>query len=295
MTHKLSNLPALRTEADALARRLPRLSAQTRASDAAHLGSAGRRRAGTGEDFWEYRRYNTEDDASRVDWRRSARGDALFVRETELETARSLYFWVDPHAGFDWSGETGRTTKADRARILSMAMANLLSREGERVGLLGSGQSAAFGKRALERLYQMIARNADDQPAFDLIAPKRSGAVVIASDFYDPIATWTERLAPIAAKCRDGVLVAIADPIETDFPFAGRVRLSRPGTALQRILGRAENVQSEYAKKFEQNRAALTALAGKLGWRLITHSTGDDALVAGAKLHEALSRLGETA
>jgi len=222
-----ANLPALRIEADALAKRLPRLSAKTSASDAAHLGSAGRRRAGTGEDFWEYRRYNTEDDASRVDWRRSARGDALFVRETELETARSLYFWVDPHAGFDWAGETSRTSKADRARVLAMAMANLLSREGERVGLLGS--------------------------------------------------------------------LAISDPVEIEFPFKGRVRLSRPGTVLERILGRAETVQTEYAEKYAENRAALTALAARLGWRLISHSTGDEALMAGAQLHETLSQLGERA
>ncbi|MEO9970115.1 MAG: DUF58 domain-containing protein [Hyphomonadaceae bacterium] len=289
----MTNLSALRIEADALARRLPRLSAQTRASDAAHLGSAGRRRAGTGEDFWEYRRYTAEDDASRVDWRRSARGDALFVRETELETARSLYFWVDSHAGFHWSSDTKRPTKADRARIISMAMANLLSREGERVGLLGSGQPAAFGKRALERLYQMIASSPESRHEYELTAPKRAGAVIIASDFYDPVDTWAARLAPIAATCRDGVLVAISDPTEIDFPFKGRVRLSRPGTALQRILGRAETVQSEYAEKFEENRAALTALAGQLGWRLITHSTGDDALTAGAQLHAILSRHGD--
>ncbi len=289
-----ANLPALRIEADALARRLPRLSAQTSASDAAHLGSAGRRRAGTGEDFWEYRRYNTEDDASRVDWRRSARGDALFVRETELETARSLYFWIDPHEGFNWRGGEDRPTKADRARVLSMAIANLLSREGERVGLLGSGQPAAFGKRALERLYQMIASAADLEAGYDLIAPKRAGAAIIASDFYDPIDTWSERLAPIAAKCRDGVLIAISDPTETDFPFKGRVRLSRPGTALQRILGRAETVQTDYAAKYAANRAALSALAGQLGWQLITHTTGEDALVAASQLHGRLSRLGET-
>ena len=291
----MTNLSALRIEADALARRLPRLSAQTRASDAAHLGSAGRRRAGTGEDFWEYRRYTAEDDASRVDWRRSARGDALFVRETELETARSLYFWVDPHTGFDWTGEAKRPTKADRARIISMAMANLLSREGERVGLLGSGQPAAFGKRALERLYQMIASTPESTLDFELSAPKRAGAVIIASDFYDPVDTWAARLAPIAAKCGDGVLLAISDPVEIDFPFKGRVRLSRPGTVLERILGRAETVQTEYAEKYEENRAALTALAGQLGWRLISHSTGQDALAAGAQLHTILSRHGDAA
>ena len=283
-----TSLSSLRIEAEALAKALPRLSAQTRASQAVHLGSAGRRRAGTGEDFWEYRRYNQEDDIARIDWRRSARGDALFVRETELETARSFYMFADPHAGFNWTGETKRITKADRARIIMMALANLLSREGERVGVFGSGEGAAFGKRALERLYTQVAtpdRNV-------LITPKHSGTVIIASDFYDPIDTWQSRLAPIAAKCRDGVLLAVSDPVEEDFPFKGRTRFTRTGTPFQRILGRAETLQEEYAGKLEENRANMAALAANLGWRFITHSSGDAALNGGALLRQTLLELG---
>lgn len=280
----------LRIEADALARRLPRLSAQTRASEAVHLGSAGRRRAGTGEDFWQYRRYNAEDDAARIDWRRSAQGDTLFVRETELETARSFFAYADPHEGFNWTGDAGRHTKADRARIIMMALANLLSREGERVGVLGSGQSAAFGKRALERLYRQIATPERNQ----LITPKQSGTAIIASDFYDPASTWRDHLAPIASKCRDGILLAISDPVETDFPFTGRTRLSRPGTKQERILGRAETIQAEYQARFEENRTQMAALAGDLGWRFITHSTGDTVLNGGALLRQTILELGQT-
>lgn len=283
-----ANLAALRIEAEALAKSLPRLSARTSASAAAHLGSAGRRRAGTGEDFWEYRRYNTEDDASRVDWRRSARSDTLFVRETELETARSFYLYADPHVGFDWSGDAGRVSKADRARIIMMALANLLSREGERVGVLGSGQSAAFGKRALERVYRQITAPIQNQ----LIAPKHAAAAIIASDFYDPADIWQDRLAPIASKCRNGILLAVSDPVETDFPFKGRVRLSRPGSPLQRIIGRAETIQDEYARRFAQNRDDMAALASDLGWRFITHSTGDTALHGGGLLRQTVMELG---
>lgn len=280
---------ALRTEAEALAKSLPRLSAQTRASEAIHLGSAGRKRAGTGEDFWEYRRYHQEDDVARIDWRRSARGDTLFVRETELETARSFYIYADPHAGFDWSGEASRSTKADRARLIMMAMANLLSREGERVGVLGSGEGAAFGKRALERLYTQI-----DTPERNLlIAPRHSGTVIIASDFYDTVDTWQTRLSPIAAKCRAGILLAVSDPIELDFPFRGRTRFTRTGTSFQRILGRAETLQKDYAAKLAQNRAGMAAFAANLGWRFIKHSTGDTALNGASLLRQTLLDLGQ--
>jgi len=284
----ISSLPALRAEAEALAKSLPRLSAQTRASEAVHLGSAGRKRAGAGEDFWEYRRYAQEDDIARIDWRRSARGDTLFVRETELETARSFYMYADAHAGFNWAGDKTRATKADRARIIMMALANLLSREGERVGVLGSGQGAAFGKRALERLYRQIATPERNL----LIAPKHSGTVIIASDFYDTRDTWQARLAPIAAKCRDGILLAVADPVEIDFPFKGRTRFTRTGSTFQRILGRAETLRDEYARKLEENRTGMAALAANLGWRFITHDTGETSLAGASNLRQTLLELG---
>lgn len=284
----LSNLSTLRTEAEALAKSLPRLSVQTRASEAVHLGSAGRKRAGMGEDFWEYRRYNQEDDIARIDWRRSARGDTLFVRETELETARSFYMYADAHEGFNWSSNAELTTKADRARIMMMAVANLLSREGERVGVLGSGQPAAFGKRALERFYTQIATPERNL----LITPKHSGTVIIASDFYDPVEIWQARLAPIAAKCRDGILLGVADPVEVNFPFKGRTRFSRPGTAFQRILGRAETLQEEYARKFKENRTGMAALAANLGWRFITHATDETSLSGASYLRQTLLELG---
>ena len=286
----IPNLSTLRIEAEALARALPRLSSQTRASEAVQLGSAGRRRAGTGEDFWEYRRYHQEDDSGRIDWRRSARSDTLYVRETELETARNFYMYVDPHTGFNWTGDASRMTKADRARIILMAMASLLSREGERIGVLGSGQSAAFGKRALERVYRQLA--APEQNI--LTTPKQSGTALIASDFYDPASVWRDRLASIASKCRNGILLAVSDPIEIDFPFKGRVKLSRPGTVDTRMLGRAESLQADYNERLQENRASMVRLAADLGWRFLTHSTDERPITGGAQMHQTLLGLGLT-
>ena len=56
---------ALRAEAEEVARSLPGLNLKARAADAAHLGAAGRKRAGTGEQFWQYRHYSQEDTAQR--------------------------------------------------------------------------------------------------------------------------------------------------------------------------------------------------------------------------------------
>src|ERR1039457_5089302 len=79
-----------------LADAMPRLILEARrvAASVFH-GLHGRRRAGPGENFWQYRRFMSGEPASRVDWRRSARDDHLYVREREWEAAHTIWIWPD--------------------------------------------------------------------------------------------------------------------------------------------------------------------------------------------------------
>lgn len=285
----MTDLVTLRTQAEALAAALPPLTFRSNASAAPHVGSAGRRKAGTGEHFWQYRRYTSEDSADRIDWRRSARGDEVFVRETELETARTVLFWCDPHRGFDWRGGDDRSTKAEAARLIMMALGALLSREGERIGVLGNARAPGFGKRAIERLGEELAAQASGDA---LAPPRRSATLVLASDFYDPVDTWRTRLAPLAGRCREGVLFAISDPLEVSFPFRGRLRFSRPGEAANRLFGRAETVRTAYETRFTEHRQALKDLTRQFGWRFVTHETDTPALSGAAALKQAIESFG---
>jgi uncharacterized protein (DUF58 family) len=281
----------LRAEAERLARQLPALSLRAEASEAAHIGSAGRRRAGNGETFWQYRRYAQEDDAGRIHWRRSAKGTELFVRETELETARTVLFWADPHPGFHWKGEGDLRTKAEDAVILMLALAILMSRDGERIGALGSGRKPSFGKRAIDRLGgDLTAGTTRGFPA----VPRAPAFVILASDFYDPVSEWRARLAPLASRCREGVLLAVSAPAEIAFPFEGRTRFSRPGTPLEKIIGRAETLREDYQDSFRRQREGLAALAEQLGWGFTSHTAGAPLVESAARLKAAIERFGAT-
>jgi len=282
------SLSTLRADAEALARQLPDVSLQAAAADLVHPGAAGRKRAGAGEQFWQYRRYAQTDAADRIDWRRSARGDEYFVRETELETARTVLFWVDPHAGFDWAGDPGRETKADRARTILLALGISLAKDGERIGLISGTRPASLGKSAPDKLAEDLLSSA----SIHLDPPKAQTLAVVASDFYDGIETWRERLAPLAATCRQGILLAVTDPIEHEFPFSGRTRFSRPGTTLDRLFGRAETVRDDYLKKLADHEAALQDLAISMGWAVIRHRTDMTALRGAAALFAAMEQFG---
>ncbi len=286
-------LDQLKTEAVALANQLGSLSTQTPAASAAQIGSAARRRAGTGENFWQYRRHMKEDGAARIDWRRSAKSTKLYVRETELETARTYLFWVDPSEAFTWSSKDDLPTKADRALIVSMALAGALSRAGERCGALGGGRAAVSGSRAAARvgedLHGMESNTAFPSP------PREHAAAIICSDFYTPMDEWRARILPLAAKCRDGALLQVCDPLEATFPFDGRTRFSRQGWAKPRIVGKAETIRDEYLERFEARREEVRDLAAEMGWQFVSHTTTEAAHIPLNKLAFAFANAGAPA
>src|SRR5690348_16720701 len=121
-----------------LAAGMPRLMLESRrvASTVMH-GLHGRRRAGTGENFWQYRRFISGEPATRVDWRRSARDEHLYVREREWEAAHTVWIWSDRSASMGFRSNLATERKLDRALVLSFALAHLLVEGGERIGIPG--------------------------------------------------------------------------------------------------------------------------------------------------------------
>src|SRR6202023_3073248 len=94
--HDTAVLPHAVGESRELAAQMPRLILQARRVAATIIhGLHGRRRAGSGENFWQYRRFVSGEPAQRVDWRRSGRDDHLYVREQEWEAAHTVWVWPD--------------------------------------------------------------------------------------------------------------------------------------------------------------------------------------------------------
>ncbi|MEC9463405.1 MAG: DUF58 domain-containing protein, partial [Pseudomonadota bacterium] len=58
-------------------------------------GWHGRRKRGIGENFWQFRPYADGESFSRIDWRRSARDDHMYIRDREWEAAHTVWLWAD--------------------------------------------------------------------------------------------------------------------------------------------------------------------------------------------------------
>lgn len=279
----------LRHAAEQAAARFTALLAEAEriASSVAH-GTHGRRQPGTGETFWEYRRHRPEDGARAVDWRRSARGDHLFVREVEWEAANAVFLWRDGGPGMA-VGSRGLPLKQDRAAVCLMAAASLLVRGGERISALGETGRPRSGKAGLEPVARALALGPGAAQSVEAPDLPRHARVVLASDFLDPIETWAARLERFAATGARGVLLRIIDPAEDDFPFTGRTRFDAASGADRLLLGRAEDARAQYRALWAEHGRQLEHLARRQGWRLITHRTDRPAAAAVLALYQALS------
>ena len=112
----------LELSAHALAKRLPALLVEaSRVAQTVAHGIHGRRRAGPGETFWQFRHYEPGDQPQLIDWRQSGKSDQVFVRELEWEAAQSVWLWSDVSASMGWTSSDSHDSKRKRAELLALA------------------------------------------------------------------------------------------------------------------------------------------------------------------------------
>ena len=281
----------LRQSAEGLAKGFPPLLAEAeRVANIVAGGVHGRRRAGQGETFWQYRNYDKSDSATQIDWRRTARGDQVYVRDNEWEAANTVYFWRDGAAGMDWASSKKLPTKHERASVISLALASLLMRAGERCAIIGETERPRAGRVGFERLSYRMAKSDGAAENLDAKIPTHA-KMVIASDFLEPKDVWRQRLSRLSGRPVSGVMLHVIDPAEESFPYKGRLEMTIPGLSKLPpfIVGRAERAQEEYQLKFAAHCEALENTAKRLGWTLIRHRTDRPATEALTALYLAMS------
>ncbi|MCF8485757.1 MAG: DUF58 domain-containing protein [Rhodobacteraceae bacterium] len=254
------------------------------------MGEHGRRRAGQGDEFWQYRPVNAGDSARSIDWRRSARSDGHFVREREWQAAQSVTLWVDPSKSMAFSGDKARATKADRASLLALAVAVLLLRAGERVGLAGDAAPPRPGRAQLVKL-AVILSDAEDTAEYG--APSTTGIVshgraVFLSDFFGDLAPVEAALTAAADRGVRGALVQVLDPAEEEFPFSGRTIFESMGGAMRHETQQAGDLRDRYLARLAERKDRLAQLARATGWHVTTHHTGQPAQSALLWIYRAL-------
>ncbi|MBK5198026.1 MAG: DUF58 domain-containing protein [Methyloceanibacter sp.] len=252
-------------------------------------GSHGRRRAGPGETFWQFRHYDQNDSLTGVDWRRSASSDHLFVREREWEAAHTVWLWVDLSPSMHFRSSLSKTSKESRSVVLALALTELLARGGERVGLLGGRPFR--GRNAGRRVAEVLMRETADASLPPAAKLSRFSECLLFSDFLEPVAETAARLQEIAAQGVRGHLVEVLDPAEETLPYAGRTEFAASEGGDRVIAGRAEALRERYQERMKQHRKDLAEVTRRLGWSFLLHHTDRPAEEAVLAIHNRLAGL----
>ncbi|MDP2121600.1 MAG: DUF58 domain-containing protein [Hoeflea sp.] len=286
---------------DALARARQRaallpdcLAEARRVANTVIAGWHGRRKRGIGETFWQFRPYVDGESLSRIDWRRSARDDHLYVRDREWEAAHTIWLWADQSPSMLYKSEVAMVSKESRALVMMLALAEILSRSGERVGCPGI-MDPVSSRNAAERLALALAHAPRQTGLPDLGRVGRMSDVVLISDFLDPDETLERCIGPAARRGIRGHAIEISDPAEENFPYSGRTEFRDPETGQKLVAGRAETVAADYRRAWLARREVLAQGVRRLGWSFLSHRTDRMASEALAAAHGHLSGIPSTA
>ena len=276
-------------ESRTLAASLPRLVLEARriAANVIH-GLHGRRRAGAGESFWQYRRFVSGEPSQSVDWRRSARDDHLYVREQEWEAAHTVWLWPDRSPSMAFASKQARDSKLERTLIVTFALAELLVAGGERVGIPGlinpTASRSIIDKMAQAMLHDDAAR-LSLPPSF---VPSALAEIVVLSDFWSPISEIKTMLTGLSASGAHGTLIQVVDLAEETFPYSGRVEFVEPEGGGIITAGRAERWADDYVARVAQHRDEIRGETNKLDWLFSIHTTSRSAAELLLFLHSGM-------
>lgn len=272
----------LRRDAEKVAGALPPLLAEAeRLAATVAMGFHGRRRAGQGENFWQYRQAVPGDPRTAVDWRRSGKSDQQFIREMEWEAAQTISIWVDDAQSMDYRDQEHprARSKNERASLLALALSVLFIKGGERVALMGTDAAQPrTGRAQLNRMAMALGteRAEGERPDYGVPPGDRlahGSRAVFFSDFLGDIDALKLALAHAADQGVRGCFVQVLDETEESFPFDGRMIFQSVGRTAEFETQRARALREAYAARLTERREKIIEYARLLGWRWYFHDT----------------------
>jgi uncharacterized protein (DUF58 family) len=234
-------------------------------------------RKGFSVEFAEHRPYQPGDDLRYVDWKIAARADRWVVKQFEEETNLRASIVLDVSRSMAWSGADTRLTKLAYAERLAAALALLLLRQRDAVGLIRYDDQirSAIPPRARRGQWRRIVVALDDPGAGqasrapDALASaarliRRRGMVVLISDLLMDVPDVERAVRALRVAGHDVTVLHIMDPAERDLEAAGEAVFFDPESQLE-VPASVADVRAAY-------RATVSAAIDE--WRAMLARTG---------------------
>ena len=248
---------------------------------------------GQGLDLLDIRQYEPGDDVRYIDWNVTARMDEPYVRQYLEDREISGWFLLDLSPSIDFG--TTESRKRDQLVAFVTVLARLLTRHGNRVGVIAYGDRVetpippASGRRHVLRIVHELERrpplpSAPFTALGDLLVAavktiRRRSLVFIVSDFISAPG-WDAPLALLAHR-HEVIAVRLIDPRERELPDIGGVYFNDAETGEQVYIDtHDERFRHRFAAAANARELALAATFARTGIPVLPLSTEDDLLSA---------------
>lgn len=263
-------------------------------------------RKGFSVEFAEHRPYQPGDDLRYLDWKIAARADRWVVKQFEEETNLRATLVLDVSPSMAWRGAATRLTKLAYAERLTAALALLLLRQRDAVGLVCFDDRVrnVIAPRARMTQWRRLvgaleqagadggARRSDVAGALRHAARvvRRPGMVVLVSDLLTDLEPVDRAVRGLRAAGHDVAALHIMDPSERELTTVGDALFVDPESGLEVPAAVAE-VRDAYRATVAEAVAEWRATFARAGARYETVMT--DAPF-GAPLRRAFAARQET-
>ncbi len=283
----------LRHAADKASSDLPALlAAAEKAAQSILAGEHNMRKPGHGESFWQFRDYQPQDNPNEIDWRQSAKGDRVFIRQKEKQTPQPIALWCAAGPSMDYSSGREIPTKAWEAAVTALALSLLLTRRGEHVSLLGGRRRPGRSEYTLSRLAEQLIGNLRSGSPLPVNLSEerlpRGHTAVLLGDFLRPAEEIEAALRQVNTTAGSGLLIQILDQAEISLPFTGRIIYCDPETGKRVPVDNSADIRNEYLDRIDSHLAAVRQICRGLGWEYFLHITDSPVSSTLIKIWDAL-------
>lgn len=209
-------------------------------------GLHGSRRGGEGLEFHSSLPYSEGEDIRRIDWKRYAATERMYVRKYEKEEKTGWSLYIDQSASMAYADKQGA------ARFFAASICFLAKTWGDPWFLApNSGAS-------LEEAYEALLTGAyglDPETHPDWSGQVFNRAILV-SDFFYELSRLDEVVRELREQHSSVHLIQVVDKREQDFPFSGVLEFEDLETPEKMLLDVA-SVKKKYKEAFQEHRAQL--------------------------------------
>ncbi len=233
---------------------------------------------GWGTELAQIRPYSSGDDVRLIDWNVTARMREPHVRVHVPERALTSWLVLDTSASMTFG--TADRRKADVAEGVALALGHLLTRRGNRLGVMtfGGGRARMLPPRQgrpgllglLATVREELPRDGGGSTSLGAAlgragaVARQRGLVIVVSDFRGP-RDWRNQLLQLRGR-HDVMAVEIRDPREQELPAMGELWLVDPETGRQlRVDTNRRGLRERFARAAADERASVAGELAKAG------------------------------